>query len=63
MDPAAYPNKKTQRIIRKEARRMFEEDYRRIQNNIIANRPWYFPRFLWVRIVSIVLSRRGAGEG
>lgn len=56
----AYPNRKTQKIIRKELRRTAEAETKRIYHNILAHRPWYLPRFVWGRIVAIVLSNRGA---
>lgn len=57
----AYPNRKTQKLIRKELRKHAAAETTRIYHNIIANRPFYLPRFIWGRIVRIVLERRPAG--
>ena len=57
-------SKKEQKAIRRGAMKEARKDILRIHSNILANRPWWLPRFLWVRIVAIVLEpgRGQAGE-
>ena len=58
------PTKKELKATRKELRKIALADIVRIHSNVLEHRPWYLPRFLWGRIVAIVLNPdRGQARG
>lgn len=45
-----------ERKIRQSIRKESRQELSRIRQGVVSHRPWWLPRFLWVRIVNIVLN-------
>lgn len=49
---------KVERKIRQAIRREARADFQRIKEAVAESKPWWLPKFLWVRLVEAVLASR-----